>query len=72
MPDLHGNVQNGIDTALTSPRRMVTPSDARRISKSLIDKVLLLEIQTKQAIVYQVYGRIKSLLSGKKIKSEEY
>jgi hypothetical protein len=32
-----------------------TPSDARRISKSLIDKELLLEIQTKQASVYQVY-----------------
>jgi hypothetical protein len=32
-----------------------TPSDARRVSKSLIDKELLLEIQTKQATVYQVY-----------------
>jgi AAA+ ATPase superfamily predicted ATPase len=32
-----------------------TPSDAKRISKSLIDKELLLEIQTKQTTVYQVY-----------------
>jgi AAA+ ATPase superfamily predicted ATPase len=32
-----------------------TPSDVRRISKSLIDKELLLEIQTKQASTYQVY-----------------
>jgi hypothetical protein len=32
-----------------------TPSDARRISKSLLDKELLLEIQTKQTTVYQVY-----------------
>lgn len=32
-----------------------TPTDAKRISKSLLDKELLLEIQTKQATVYQVY-----------------
>jgi hypothetical protein len=32
-----------------------TPSDAKRISKSLLDKELLLEVQTKQATVYQVY-----------------
>jgi hypothetical protein len=32
-----------------------TPSDARRISKSLIEKELLLENHTKEATVYQVY-----------------
>jgi hypothetical protein len=32
-----------------------TPSDVRRISKSLIEKELLLETQTKQASTYQVY-----------------
>ncbi|KAA6303744.1 MAG: hypothetical protein EZS26_000295 [Candidatus Ordinivivax streblomastigis] len=50
-----GEVKQFSAKKFLSQYKIGTPSDARRIIKSLISKELILEIHTKKETVYQVY-----------------